>query len=89
MIISLPEDDGDDSEIEDITPCNQPVSPCKLPLATMRTRVKEATDAIAKATRDLVIAQKKKNTFCSLRRSMVSVLLCTGTRMLMLIFCQV
>lgn len=87
MIIALLEDDDDDSEVEEITPCNQPVSPCKLPLTTMRARVKEATDAIAKAKRDLVIAQKKKNAFCSLRRSRVSVLLCTGT--LMLILCQV
>ena len=90
MIIALlDDDDDDDSEIEEIIPCSQPESPCKLPLSTMRARVKEATDAIAKAKRDLAIAQKKKNAFCSLRRSTVSVLLCTGTLMLMLIFCQV
>ena len=79
MIIALLDDDDDDSEVEEITPCKQPESPCKLPLSSLRAQVKEATDAIAKAKKDLAIAQKKKNAFCSLRRSRVSVFRNPGT----------
>jgi len=71
MIIALLDDDDDDSEDDEASPRKRPESPCEMSLSGMKARVKEAADAIAKATKDLATVQKKKNAFCSLRRSKV------------------
>lgn len=73
MINKLLDSDEDDDEDFEPSPRKRPESPCEMSLSGMKARVKEAADAIAKATKDLAIVQKKKNAFCSLRRSNVIV----------------
>jgi hypothetical protein len=69
MIIELL--DESESEDEEASPRKGPESPCEMSSSGMKARVKEAADAIAKVTKDLAIVQRKKNAFCSLRRSKV------------------